>query len=161
MALATASETLGSKQNTRRAPTPDERAAMLKLMTEAYRLRKVAPSAIAKVQINNITAIDVDSDGQAELIGSFIISDKNYNSWALFLMAEIKNGQYRPSLTWYHKGDESTGEVRRLLDVLDLDGDGVAEVFTMNGYYESSDFTIYKKVKGVWRSVYQGGGFGI
>jgi hypothetical protein len=161
MALATASETLGSKQNTRRTPTPDERAAMMKLMTEAYRFRKAGPSAIAKVQINNITAIDVDSDGQAELIGSFMISDKNYNSWALFLMAEMKNGQYRPSLTWYHKGDEGTGEVRRLLDILDLDGDGVAEVFTMNGYYESSDFTIYKKVKGVWRSVYQGGGFGI
>ena len=161
MALATASETLGAKQNTRRAPTPDERAAMMKLMTEAYRLRKVGPAAIAKAQINNITAIDVDSDGQAELIGSFIISDKNYNAWALFLMAEMKNGQYRPSLTWYHKGGEGTGEVRRLLDVLDLDGDGVAEVFTMNGYYESSDFTIYKKVKGVWRSVYQGGGFGI
>jgi hypothetical protein len=161
MALATASETLGAKQNTRRAPTPDERAAMMKLMTEAYRLRKVGPAAIAKAQINNITAIDVDSDGQAELIGSFIISDKNYNSWALFLLAEMKNGQYRPSLTWYHKGGEGTGEVRRLLDVLDLDGDGVAEVFTMNGYYESSDFTIYKKVKGVWRSVYQGGGFGV
>ena len=74
MALATASETLGSKQNTRRAPTPGERAAMMKLMTEAYRLRKVGPSALAKVQINNITAIDVDSDGHAELIGSLLLT---------------------------------------------------------------------------------------
>lgn len=161
MALATTSETLGAKQNTRRAPTADERAAIMKLMTEAYRFRKIAPSAIAKVQVNNITAVDVDADGQAELIGSFEIHGANYTTWALFLMAEMKDGQYKSGLTWYHKGAEATGEVRRLIDVLDLDGDGVVEVFTMNGYYESSDFTIYKRVKGVWRSVYQGGAFGV
>ena len=161
MALATSSETLGGKQNTRRAPTQDERNAMMALMTEAYRLRKLPILSIAKVQINNITAIDVDADGKAELIGSFEIHGRNYTTWALFLMAEVKNGQYKPGLTWYHKGAEGTAEVRRLIDILDLDGDGVAEVFTMNGYYESSDFTIYKRVKGVWRSVYQGGGFGV
>ena len=161
MALATSSETLGGKQNTRRAPTQDERNAMMALMTEAYRFRKLPILSIAKVQINNITAIDVDADGKAELIGSFEIHGRNYTTWALLLMAEMKNGQYKPGLTWYNKGAEATGEVRRLIDVLDLDGDGVAEVFTINGYYESSDFTIYKKVKGVWRSVYQGGSFGV
>lgn len=161
MALATSSETLGGKQNTRRAPTQDERNAMMALMTEAYRLRKLPILSIAKVQINNITAIDVDADGKAELIGSFEIHGRNYTTWALFLLAEMKNGQYRSGLTWYHKGAEGTAEVRRLIDVLDIDGDGVAEIFTMNGYYESSDFTIYKRVKGVWRSVYQGGGFGV
>ena len=161
MALATSSETLGGKQNTRRAPTQDERNAMMALMTEAYRFRKLPILSIAKVQINNITAIDVDADGKAELMGSFEIHGRNYTTWALFLMAELKNGQYKSGLTWYHKGAEGTGEVRRLIDILDLDGDGVAEVFTMNGYYESSDFTIYKRVKGAWRSVYQGGAFGL
>ena len=161
MALATSSETLGGKQSSRRAPTATEREAIINLMRQAYRQRRIAPSAIAKVQVNNITAVDVDADGQGELIGSFEIHGQNYNIKSLFLIAEMKDGQYRPGLIWYHNGAEGTAEVRRLIDVLDLDGDGVAEVFAMTGYYESSDFTIYKRVKGVWRSVYQGGGFGV
>jgi hypothetical protein len=160
-ALATSSDALGGKQNSRRAPTPEERAAMMNLMSESYKQKKVQASAIAKVQVNNITAIDVDADGQAELIGSFEISDQNQNSQNLFLIAEMKSNQYQSGLTWYKSGGESDSEVRRLIDVLDLDGDGLAEVFAMSSYYESTDFTIYKKVKGVWRSVYQGGLFGV
>lgn len=160
-ALATTSPTLGSKQNSRRAPTPEERAAMLNLMRATYQQKEVAASAIAKVTVNNITAIDLDADGKVELIGSFEIADQTQNSQSLFLIAELQKGQYQSGLTWYKKGAEATAEVRRLLDVLDLDGDGVAEVFAISSYYESTDFTIYKKVNGVWRSVYQGGLFGV
>jgi len=161
MALATTSDTLGSKQNTRRAPTPEERTAMMNLMSDAYRQKKVAASAIAKVTVNNITAIDLDADGKAELIGSFEIGDQTQNSQTLFLIAEMRESRYQSGLTWYKKGDEGTFEVRRLIDVLDLDGDGIAEVFVINSYYESTDFTIYKRVKGAWLSVYQGGLFGV
>jgi hypothetical protein len=160
-ALATNSATLGGKQNSRRPPTPEERTAMMNLMAEAYKQKKVAASAIAKVKVNNITAIDLDADGKAELIGSFEISDQQQNSQNLFLIAEMKDNQYQAALTWYKKGGEADSEVRRLLDVLDIDGDGLAEVFVTSSYYESTDFTIYKKVKGVWRSVYQGGLFGV
>lgn len=160
-ALATTSATLGAKQNSRRVPTPEERAAMLNLMTEAYKKRQAPAAVIAKVHVNNITAIDLDADGTAELIGSFETREPNYVSRALFLIAEMRNGQYQSSLTWFNKGAEATNQVRRLIDVLDVDGDGVAEVFARTSYYESTDFTIYKKVKGVWRSVYQGGLFGV
>jgi hypothetical protein len=160
-ALAASSDRLGGKQNSRRAPTPEERAAMMTLMNETYARRGVAATMLAKVKTNNITAIDIDADGRAELIGSFEIADQNQNSQNLLLIAELKNNQYKSALVWYKKGGESDSEARRLIDVLDLDGDGVAEVFTMNSYYESTDFTIYKKVKGVWRSVYQGGLFGV
>lgn len=160
-ALATTSATLGAKQNSRRVPTPEERAAMLNLMTEAYKKRQAPAAVIAKVHVNNITAIDLDADGTAELIGSFETREQNYVSRALFLIAEMRNGQYQSSLTWFNKGAEATNQVRRLIDVLDVDGDGVAEVFARTSYYESTGFTIYKKVKGVWRSVYQGGLFGV
>jgi hypothetical protein len=160
-ALATSSNTLGAKQNSRRTPTADERAAMLNLMKEAYRLKKLASAAIAKVTVNNITALDVDGDGQAELIGSFAIAAPHEISHDLFLIAEKKSGQYQNSLVWYNKGTEESLASRRLVDILDLDSDGTAEVFTINSYYESTDFTIYKKVNGVWKSVYQGGAFGV
>jgi hypothetical protein len=160
-ALATTSETLGGKQSSRRAPTPEERAAMMTLMNETYKQKKVPQASIAKVKTNNITALDVDADGKAELIGSFEISDEKQNSQNLFLIAELQNGQYKAGMAWFKRGDETTSEARRLIDILDLDGDGIAEVFTANSYYESTDFTIYKKAKGVWRSVYQGGLFGL
>ncbi|MGH9906172.1 MAG: hypothetical protein ACRD8U_11400 [Pyrinomonadaceae bacterium] len=134
MALATTSSTLGAKQNTRRAPTSEERAAMLKLMSAAYTQRRVPAPAIAKVQVNNITALDLDADGKAELSGSFFIRDQTQNTQSLFLIAEIENGQYRSGLTWYKKGDEGAYEIRRLIDILDLDGDGIAEVFAINSY---------------------------
>ena len=73
----------------------------------------------------------------------------------------MQNSQYQSSLTWYKKADAEGFETRSLIDVLDLDGDGIAEVFVAISYYESEGFTIYKKVKGVWRSVYQGGLFGV
>lgn len=161
MALATTSDTLGAKQNSRRAPTPQERAAMLDLMKTAYRQKRVTAAKLAKVQVINITAMDLDADGKAELIGSFFIRDPNYNTQALFLIAELRNNQYQSTLTWYKKSAEGDVEVRRLIDILDLERDGVAEVFVTSSYYESTDFTIYKKVKGVWRSVYQGGLFGV
>ena len=161
MALATTSATLGAKQSLRRAPTPQERAAMLKLMKEAYRQKGVTAARVAKVEVINITAMDLDADSKAELIGSFVIRDQNYNTWALFLIAEARNDQYQPRLTWYKKSAEGDVEVRRLVDMLDLESDGVAEVFVTSSYYESTDFTIYKKVNGTWRSVYQGGWFGL
>lgn len=161
MALATTSATLGAKQSSRRAPTPQERASMLKLMKESYRQKGVTAARLAKVQVINITAIDLNADGNAELIGSFFIRDQNYNTWALFLIAEAHNNQYQSGLTWYRKTVEGDVEVRRLIDILDLEGDGVAEVFVTSSYYESTDFTIYKKVNGAWRSVYQGGLFGL
>ncbi len=160
-ALATTSNTLGAKENSRRAPTSEERAAMMKLMSDAYKQRRVTAAAIAKAVVHNLTAIDLDSDGKAELIGSFEIADRNYTSQCLFIIAEMKNDQYQSGVTWYHKGAEESYEARRLLDVLDLDSDGVAEVFAMSSYYESTDFSIYKKVRGVWRSVYTGGLFGL
>jgi hypothetical protein len=160
-ALAVSSETLGGKQSSRRPPTPEERAAMVALMNETYKLKKVPASLLAKAKINNITAIDLDADGKLELIGSFEIYDPKQNSWNLFLIAELQNSQYQSALTWYKRGGETDSEVRRLVDVLDLDGDGIAEVFATTSYYESTDFSIYKKVKGVWRSVYQGGYFGL
>ncbi len=160
-ALATTSDTLGSKQNSRRAPTPEERAEMMNLVNQAYQQKKVAASLIAKVKTNNLTAIDVDADGNTELIGSFEIVGQNAIAYNLFLIAEWKDKQYKSGMIWYKQGGEENYEARRFLDLLDLDGDGVAEVFAMSSYYESTDFTIYKKVKGVWRSVYQGGLFGL
>src|SRR2546425_12970810 len=77
MALATNSETLGKRASSRRAPTDSERAAVLTLMKSIYRQRRTPASLIAGIKVSNLTATDLDGDGQFEFVGSFTSTAKN------------------------------------------------------------------------------------
>ena len=160
-ALATDSELIGRKQSSRRPPTPEERAAAVRLAKQAYRQKNVPAGFLANLATLNLTACDLDADGTFELIGSFEAKGANDTSHCLFLIVESQKGTPAIALTWYKQGSEATYESRRFVDHIDIDGDGVSEVVTTTGYYESTDYSIYKKTKGVWRSVYQGGHFGV
>ncbi len=160
LALATSSETLGRGKGTRRPPTEQERASALELARQAFKANRVSAARIAKMETNNLTAIDLDGDGRSELIGSFFIKGDAGVENALFLIAEPDGESLKAALSWYHYGVEEKVEFRRLVDALDLDADGVAEVIAGGSYYESNDYLIYKKTTGRWRVVYQGGGGG-
>ncbi|MEW6129909.1 MAG: hypothetical protein AB1757_22940 [Acidobacteriota bacterium] len=161
-ALATTSSTLGAKQSSRRAPTPEERAAVMNLAKQAFKQNKVPAGFLANITTHNLTATDLDGDGKAELIGSFQVNGYKDAPHALLLIVEPQANDFKIGLSWFaQNNDEEMRESRRYIDQLDIDGDGVGEVFVESGYYESTDFTIYKKVKGVWRSVYKGGLYGI
>jgi len=45
-------------------------------------------------------------------------------------------------------------------DAADLDGDGAPEIVVRNHYYESWDYTIYRRIAGRWQRVFSGGGSG-
>jgi hypothetical protein len=163
-ALAVSSETLGrGQQNSRRAPTEAERASALELARAAF-ARNAVPAALVKImETLNLTATDLDRDGKAELVGSFKAEraeGQNWEAYSLFIIFEPAGDKFKPAMTWFHKGSEAEYSDRRLVDQLDLDGDGVAEVIAEGHYYESNDYFIYKKQRGQWRSVYQGGGGG-
>lgn len=160
LALATDSATLGRGKGMRRAPTEQERARALELARNALKSNRVAASRISKMETNNLTAMDLNGDGKDELIGSFSIKGEWGIESSLFLIAEPSGGGFKPALSWYHYGSEAEVQFRRLVDAVDLDGDGVAEVIAGGSYYESNDYLIYKKVGGRWRVVYQGGGGG-
>ena len=160
MALATNSDALGQRTNTRRAPTDDERAAALDLARAAFARNRVAPARVKRMETNNLTAVDLDGDSQSELIGSFVIQGEFGVEEALFLIAEVSRGSYTATLSWFHRGQEADATYRRLVDILDLDGDGTTEVVAQGIYYESHDYIIYKKQRGTWQVIYQGGGGG-
>ena len=159
-ALATDSATLGRGTNTRRAPTPEERAAAIALARKIFGEKRVPQRAIEKLEVDNLTAVDTDADGRHELVGSFVIMGQWGVEHAVFLVAEPKGAGLAPTLSWYHRGQEADAAARRLVDVLDLDGDGAAEIIAQGLYYESHDYMIYKKQRGAWREVYTGGGGG-
>ena len=160
LALAADSNSLGTKTGTRRAPTDAERSSALDLARKAFRQHRVAPARVSKMETNNLTAVDTNGDGRAELIGSFIIKGEWGVQEAVFLIAEPSGAGFVSTLAWFHHGQEADAAYRRLVDVLDLDGDGRGEVVAQGLYYESHDYIIYKRQARGWREVYNGGGGG-
>ncbi|MBC7929805.1 MAG: VCBS repeat-containing protein [Rubrivivax sp.] len=162
-ALATSSTTIGRQTTSRRPPTDTERALALEFARLAYVSNGVGDAHTNRMEVVNLTATDLDGDGKFELIGSFNIDrvkGQAADGYALFIIYEPQGELIKPALTWFHNGGEAEYEDRRLVDQLDVDGDGIAEVVAAGHYYESNDYIIYKKRQGRWREVYRGGGGG-
>jgi hypothetical protein len=162
-ALAVSSASVGRQPSSRRPPTDAERASALELARAAYTKNGVGAALVKKMEVSNLTATDLDRDGNSELVGSFsIVSNPGESpiTYALFMIFEPEGGGFKPALTWFHRGGENEPEERAFVDQVDLDGDGVAEVIAEGLYYEANDYVIYKKRQGHWVSVYQGGGGG-
>ena len=115
------------------------------------------------MEVENLTATDLDRDGNFELVGNFKIENntgQSENLYTLFMIFEPEGGGFKPALTWFHRAAAEEPEQRDFVDQVDLDGDGVAEVIAEGFYPEANDYVIYKRRQGRWVSVYQGGGGG-
>lgn len=168
--LATNSQTIGKRAVSRRAPTDIERVFALMQAQAAYANNRVGAALVKNMEVVNLTATDLDNDGNFELVGSFRVTRKlkdAEDSYNLFMITtpvadytQQSAQAGKPALVWFHHGSEAEYEERKFVDQVDIDGDGVAEVIAGGGYYESNDYIIYKRQAGSWRPVYQGGGGG-
>jgi hypothetical protein len=157
LALAVSSDKIGSGASSRRAPTEAERASALELARAVYGQRRVGVALVGKMKTVNLTATDIDHDGKFELIGSFQIDGANETKHNLFIIFEpTAAGKYKAAWNWYENGYED----RNLVDVVDIDGDGTAEVIAEGFEIENIVYVIYKRQAGTWRPVYKGGGGG-
>jgi hypothetical protein len=156
MALATNSNSLGFQEISRRALLPDERSAVLNLVRRTYRQRSVPAELFNKITVTNLTGVDLDRDGNAEIIGSFRI-EQGEKAYLLFLIIGKRAGTYKIELQHYGQALESGED---FVDQLDVDGNGIGEVITQVSGYETWGYAIYKKRAGKWQRVYRGGGGG-
>lgn len=157
MALATSSETLGRRASARRAPTETERTAVLALVKRIYLQNRTPANLIAAIKVTNLTATDLDGDGKYEFVGSFTSAAKNKFERDLFLIAKPQGAGMRADLAKfqaYAPPPETFLHSIDFVDHLDLDGDGVGEVFTQQGGFDGYAYLIFKKVGGRWRQVY-------
>lgn len=175
MALATNADSLGRAKGSRRAPTASERAAALSLARDAYKQKGVPASLLPSLTTVNLTATDLDGDGQEELIGSFVVKKRKGGEarYVLFLLAEPQGKGYRAGLTQYghytEKDIMSGGSIdaigeggiytERLVDQLDLDGDAAAEVITLQTGFEGVSYVVYRKQQGKWQKIYDFGNY--
>jgi hypothetical protein len=157
MALATTSATLGKRQSTRRAPTEAERAAMLTLMKSIYRQNRTPENLLSSIAVTNLTATDVDGDGTFEMIGSFTLAAKNKFERDLFVIAKPQGAAMKADFVKfqaYQPPAEGFLSSIDFVDQLDLDGNGVGEVFATQGGFDGYSYLIFKKVGGRWREVF-------
>ncbi len=156
-ALATNSESLGQRPSLRRAPTDAERAAITLLVAQIYRSRGATRALLRTVVTTNLTATDLNGDGKFELIGSYTAETRTKARRDLLLIAEPDGAGFKPTLINYQSyklPPEGFDSAINFVDQLDLDGDGIAEVFVLQHGFDAYGYSIYKKRGGHWRVVY-------
>jgi hypothetical protein len=175
MALATNLESLGHAQISRRVPTPAERAEGIRLAKQAYKEKGASTALLSTIEVVNLTAMDLDADGNAELIGTFVLkkTKRGAERHVVFLIAEMQGQGYRTALYNYErfttKDIMSGGSLNsigaegiyteRLVDQLDMDADGTGEVISITNGFEGVTYKMYKKQAGKWKSVYEFGSY--
>jgi hypothetical protein len=156
MALATNSETLGKHSVSRRPPTDSERAAVMDLMKNIYRQHRTPATLMSAIKVTNLTATDLNGDGKYEMVGSFTLAAKNKFERDLFLIAVPQGAGMRADFVKfqaYQPPPEGFLWSIDFVDQLDVDGDGLAEVFATAGGFDGYSLLAFKKVGGRWRQI--------
>ncbi len=168
MGLATNQNPAKTVSGVRRLPTAAERAEIESLVRAEFTKQGVSAKAVKNMKYYNLTALDVDADGKAEMVGSFWTENLPKERNLLFFIAEKnKGGKYNFGYSEYEKItpdkvmsgnlkdlDELGGEL--LLDTFEYNGDASAEIFTINKAFEGNNFHVYSRQNGKWKRVFEG-----
>lgn len=161
MALATNANAAGT--GVRRLPTAAERTEIEKLVRSEFTKQKVPAAMQRDLRYQNLTALDIDKDGKAELVGSYWLAPGEKDRRMLFFIADKDaSGKYSFGFSEYqHVTPDKvmSGDVKDtdegiyhelLIDVLDYDGDGRGEIFTMITAFEGNNFHVFRRQGGKW-----------
>lgn len=156
----------------RRMPTPAERSAVDSLVRSEFIKQEVSAKIAEKLNYLNLTALDVDNDGNPEFVGTYWAATGAKERATMFVIAEReKSGKYNLGYTKFKKIPES--EVMNeditsvdkgiyqelLLDVMEYDGDTSAEIFTYIQGFEGASFNTYSRREGKWVKVFEGANY--
>ncbi len=168
MGLAVSPKALKNGSGVRRMPTAAERAEIESLVRAEFVKQKVSAKAAKLLKYYNLTALDADNDGKAEMVGSYYVDSSAKEKNMLFFIAEKgADGKYGFGYSEYAKVtpdqvmsgnlkdlDTLGGEL--LIDALDYNDDGTAEIFTISSAFEGNNFHAYNHKDGKWARVYEG-----
>ncbi len=168
MGLATNQTVGASASGVRRLPTPAERAEIETLVRAEFAKQGVSADVIKAMKYHNLTALDIDNDKTPEFVGTFWAENSASEQNQLFFIADkAKNGKYAFGYSEYEKVTPEqvmSGELKDLaggighellLDALDYNGDGAAEIFTVGMAFEGYNYYVYSRQNGKWTRVYE------
>ena len=143
----------------------------MKLVRTTYRQRRTPANLLNSIKVTNLTATDIDGDNQHEFIGSFMLTTRGRASAGsegpivferdLFLIAKGDAAAMRADFAKFQAYKPPPEQFLSSIDYVDqadVDGDGIGEVFTVQGGFDAYAYVIFKKTGGRWREVYQGVG---
>ena len=150
----------------RRTPTLAERTELEKLVRAEMTKQKVSAANLKGLRYLNLTALDVNNDKKAEFVGSYWLPTAKTERAMLFFIAEKgADGKYSLAFSEYQlvkQADVMSSDIKDvdngilhelLLDALDVDADGTAEIFTIGQAFEGNNFNIYKREADKWTKV--------
>lgn len=166
MGLAINQTTQKGASGVRRLPTTAERAEIESLVRAEFIKQAVSANAVKDLKYYNLTALDVDGNGTAEMVGSFWVESSPKERNLLFFIAEKNGGKYGFGYSDYAKvtpDEVMSGELKDLdklggellLDVLEYNGDTTAEIFTIGKAFEGNNFHVYSRRDGKWMRVFE------
>lgn len=169
MGLATNVLTKTKGSGVRRLPTPTERAEIDTLVKAEFAKNKVTGK---ELKYHNLTAMDVDGDGKIEMIGSYWMDTAPKTRLLMFIIGQRDSaGKFDLSLAKTNSVEEEnvmSGDIKSvdegvyhemLLDALDFDGNGVAEIFTYTQSFEGAGFHAYSRTGGKWTQIFEGSNY--
>lgn len=172
MALATNATLAKPGSGIRRLPTQAERLAADNLVKAEFAKQGNSAEIIETRDYHNLTALDIDGDGKIELVGSFWVKPDAKTRNTLFFIADKRaDGKYQIGFGKYNAIKEESvmsGDItdvdggiyhELLLDALDINNDGVSEIFTYNQSFEGAGFNVYRRVNGKWDSIFEGSNY--
>ena len=172
MALATNSKLAKPGSGIRRLPTAAERSETEALVRSEFVKNGVAEAVTTNLRSLNLTALDVDSDANAELVGTYWVETSPKERGLLFFIAQRgADGKYAFGFSEFNKvgeADTMSEDIKdvdsgvyheRLLDVLDVDDDGVGEVFSYVMSFEGAGFNVYKRNRTGWSKHFEGSNY--
>lgn len=162
-ALATNVKVKPDAKSYRRRPTPAERAEIEKLVRAEFTKNGASSAATKVLRYHNLTAVDLDNDGGVEFVGSYWIAPTKDERRLLFFVAEDRGLAYSAHsvvtpeevMTSDLKDVDAGRGAELLLDVLDYDGDGVKEIFTILQAFEGNNYYVYKRDGAKWTKVHE------
>lgn len=172
MALATNAPLAKTASGVRRLPTSSERAEIETLVRTEFAKQNIDESFLRRLRYHNLTALDLDNDKKAELVGTFWVETAPTERSLLFFIADKgADGKYAFGYSEYKavkQADVMSEDIKnvdegiyheRLLDALDYDGDGSAEIFTYVQSFEGSSFNAYRREDGKWIKAFEGSNY--
>ncbi len=146
-----------------RAATAQEQAIVNALADSIHLARGVPANLLAGAEREGLLAVTVAGADDPVLVGSANVRAQRggfEHVRATMVVAERRGGAYRPVYVFYADEDEAEMARRSLLDVADLDGDGVPEMITRGMFYEGWGYIILERGPDGWTEIYDGGGGG-
>lgn len=166
MGLATNAPGKSKSASFRRRPTVAEKDEIETLVRASFAKHKLTPGVL---RYHNLTALDLENDGKAEIVGSYWVEiDRLTRGLLFFIAGKGSNDKYAIGYEEYRAIDQAgvmSGDIKNvdegvyhelLLDAFDYDGDGVSNIFTYVQSFEGAGFNAYSRSGGKWVKSFEG-----